>query len=41
MLGEGDGFAWFGIDEALALPDLMELARDDLFALRAVVRSGS
>jgi ADP-ribose pyrophosphatase YjhB (NUDIX family) len=33
-LTEGAGYAWFPIDEAIALPDLMELARADLMMLR-------
>jgi 8-oxo-dGTP pyrophosphatase MutT (NUDIX family) len=36
-LTEGDGYAWFPLDEAIALPDLMELARDDLVCLRDTV----
>jgi 8-oxo-dGTP pyrophosphatase MutT (NUDIX family) len=36
-LGEGDGYAWFPLDTAIALPDLMELARGDLIVLRDVV----
>ena len=39
ILGEGDGFAWFDLDEALALPDLMDLARADLAALRLLIGS--
>jgi 8-oxo-dGTP pyrophosphatase MutT (NUDIX family) len=37
-LGEGDGYAWFSLDAAIALPDLMELARGDLILLREMVR---
>ena len=37
VLGEGDGFGWFALDEAIALTDIVDLARDDLLALREVV----
>jgi 8-oxo-dGTP pyrophosphatase MutT (NUDIX family) len=37
VLGEGDGFGWFALDEAITLPDIMDLARDDLLALREIV----
>jgi 8-oxo-dGTP pyrophosphatase MutT (NUDIX family) len=30
VLSEGDGIGWFTIEEALALPDLPELAKGDL-----------
>jgi 8-oxo-dGTP pyrophosphatase MutT (NUDIX family) len=30
VLGEGDAVAWFSIKEALALPDLPQVAKDDL-----------
>jgi len=36
-LTEGAGYAWFPLDEAIGLPDLMELARGDLIALRDTV----
>jgi 8-oxo-dGTP pyrophosphatase MutT (NUDIX family) len=34
ILGEGDGFGWFEIEEALEKPDLQDLARGDLSTLR-------
>src|SRR3954447_6265727 len=33
-LNEGDGYAWIPLDEAIVLPDLMDLARGDLLFLR-------
>ena len=33
-LGEGDGFGWFTVDEALRLPDLTDVDREDLLVLR-------
>ena len=33
-LGEGDGFAWFPLEEALRLPDLTDVDREDLLTLR-------
>ena len=39
VLGEGDGYAWYTFDEALALPDILDLARDDLLVLRVLVES--
>ncbi len=34
VLGEGAGYAWFALDDALAFPDLTSLARRDLRLLR-------
>jgi len=34
VLGEGAGFAWFTLAEALALPDLTDMARRDLQGLQ-------
>jgi 8-oxo-dGTP pyrophosphatase MutT (NUDIX family) len=34
VLGEGAGFAWFTLAEALALPDLTDMARRDLQMLQ-------
>ena len=36
-LTEGDGYAWIPLDEAIVLPDLMDLARGDLLFLRDAV----
>src|SRR3954447_20937845 len=36
-LGEGDRYAWVPLDEAIVLPDLMDLARGDLLFLRDAV----
>jgi ADP-ribose pyrophosphatase YjhB (NUDIX family) len=36
-LNEGDGYAWIPLDEAIVLPDLMDLARGDLLFLRDAV----
>ena len=36
-LTEGDGYAWYSLDAAIALPDLMDLARGDLILLRDTV----
>ncbi|MFN8636510.1 MAG: NUDIX domain-containing protein [Chloroflexota bacterium] len=36
-LTEGDGCAWFPLDAAIALPDLLPLAREDLVVLRETV----
>ena len=33
-LAEGDGYAWFPLDAAIVLPDLMAYAHDDLLCLR-------
>jgi 8-oxo-dGTP pyrophosphatase MutT (NUDIX family) len=30
VLGEGDGIDWFSLDEALGLPDLPDVAKQDL-----------
>jgi hypothetical protein len=40
VLGEGQGFAWFTFEAALALPDLAEGARHYLPILRALVLAG-
>ena len=37
VLGEGDGFGWFSLAAAIGLPDIVDLSRDDLLALREVV----
>jgi 8-oxo-dGTP pyrophosphatase MutT (NUDIX family) len=37
VLSEGDGCAWFPLDAALMLPDLMTLAREDLAYFRDTV----
>lgn len=37
VLGEGDRYAWVPLDEAIVLPDLMDLARGDLLFLRDAV----
>ncbi len=34
VLTEGDGFAWFSIEDALRLPDIVDLTRHDLQILR-------
>jgi 8-oxo-dGTP pyrophosphatase MutT (NUDIX family) len=34
VLTEGQRYAWFTLDEALALPDLADYAREDLFLFR-------
>jgi 8-oxo-dGTP pyrophosphatase MutT (NUDIX family) len=39
VLGEGDGFGWFQLAEAIGLPDIIDLARDDLLALREIVEN--
>ena len=39
VLGEGDGYAWFPLEAALALPDLSERARARLRRLRDRLRS--
>jgi 8-oxo-dGTP pyrophosphatase MutT (NUDIX family) len=36
-LSEGDGHAWIPLDEAIVLPDLLDLARGDLLFLRDAV----
>jgi 8-oxo-dGTP pyrophosphatase MutT (NUDIX family) len=36
-LGEGDGYRWFPLDAAIALPDLMTLAHGDLVYFRDTV----
>jgi 8-oxo-dGTP pyrophosphatase MutT (NUDIX family) len=41
VLTEGDSYAWFPIDEAIVLPDLMELARADLIMLRYLTASSA
>jgi 8-oxo-dGTP pyrophosphatase MutT (NUDIX family) len=41
VLTEGDGYAWFPLDEAIELPDLTELARGDLLFLRGIVGSAA
>jgi 8-oxo-dGTP pyrophosphatase MutT (NUDIX family) len=37
VLTEGDGYAWFPLDEAIHLPDLMRFAHHDLMVLRDLV----
>ena len=37
-LTEGAGYSWFPLDDAIALPDLMRFARDDLIALGRLAR---
>jgi 8-oxo-dGTP pyrophosphatase MutT (NUDIX family) len=37
VLTEGDGYRWFSFEEALGLTDIVDLSRDDLLALRAIV----
>lgn len=41
VLGEGDGFAWFSLEEALRLPDISDRARERLLRLRDRLRPGS
>ena len=36
-LTEGEGYAWFPLQEAITLPDLMRFAQDDLGLLRTIV----
>ncbi len=38
VLTEGQRYAWFKLDEALALPDLADYAREDLHIFRDLLR---
>ena len=40
VLTEGQRYAWFSLDEALALPDLAEYAREDLLLFREGLARG-
>ncbi len=39
VLGEGQGYAWFGLEEAIALSELTDRARQDLLLFRETILS--